>query len=63
MWYGLNPDAFFLGLLNTSCSANGTCYGKPFRLPYQWVRLFVKKDLMFNLAEMSFKDFNVVFHH
>lgn len=35
MWYGLNSDASLVRLLNTSCSANGTCYGAPFEISQQ----------------------------
>jgi hypothetical protein len=62
LWYGLHPDTSFGGLLNTTCSANGTCYGTPFDIAYHWIRLFIEKDPTFNPANMSFEEFEVVFH-
>jgi hypothetical protein len=53
--YGPNPDASLNGLLNTACSANGTC-------AYQWIRLFIEKDLAFKPAGMSFDEYEIVFH-
>jgi hypothetical protein len=62
LWYGLNPDASLAGLLNTICSASGTCYGAPFEIANHWIRLFIEKDLAFNPAGMSFHEYEIIFH-
>jgi hypothetical protein len=62
LWYGLNPDASFAGLSNTTCSANGTCYGALFEIANHWIRLFIEKDPAFNPASMSFHEYEVVIH-
>jgi hypothetical protein len=62
LWYGLNPDASFAGLPNTTCSANGTCYGALFEIANHWIRLFIEKDPAFNPASMSFHEYEVVIH-
>ena len=62
LWYGPNPDASLVGLLNTTCAGNETCHATPFAIPYHWIRLFIKKDPTFDPDTMSFDAFDTAFH-
>lgn len=60
-WYGLNKDASLSGLVNTTCSSNGTCTGQPFPIPSSWITLFVQKDPNFDITNLSYRQYDSIF--
>jgi Tannase and feruloyl esterase len=60
-WYGLNKDASFSGLANTTCDPNGICSGQPFGASSSWIQFFVLKDPTLNLTKISYRQFDSIF--
>jgi hypothetical protein len=64
LWPGLDYQANLTGqfsTVGTSCSVNGTCAGLPSPLLTPWMRLFVEKDLGFNLNQMTREEYEEIF--
>jgi hypothetical protein len=75
LWHGVNYQARLtgsgaqfgttsdLGYASTSCSANGTCVGRPTGLGEAWLRLFVKKDPTWDYSRItSVEEYATLFH-
>lgn len=62
LWYGLTYDASLTGLVNTTCSSNGSCAGAPFSISQEWIRLFVEKNSSFPIKDISQRDYEHIFH-
>ncbi|KAL2840051.1 Tannase/feruloyl esterase [Aspergillus pseudoustus] len=63
-WYGLNHEASPWLLPGTECARHqGTtrCHGKPFWIAEEWLRLFVLNDQDFDLATLSFAQYDALF--
>jgi Tannase and feruloyl esterase len=61
LWYGLNRDAPFSGLVDTTCSSPETCVGQPFPIAASWITQFVQKDPNFDIARMSYRQYDSIF--
>ncbi|KAE9974295.1 hypothetical protein EG328_003940 [Venturia inaequalis] len=46
------------GLADTQCFANGTCTGKPFDIPRDWIRYFIAKDAKYDYTKIGFKEYD-----
>ncbi|KAK2591166.1 hypothetical protein QQS21_011142 [Conoideocrella luteorostrata] len=64
LWYGIDREAQFMGVANTSCSGKtaDTCVGAPFQLGAQWIKFFLAKDPEFSFAKMSDAKYAALFH-
>jgi hypothetical protein len=65
IWPGVMPGASLTGpysIAGTECDSDGTCVGNPLSLYTDWIRLFVKKDPTYSLANMTQRDFEDIIH-
>ncbi|WP_035844952.1 tannase/feruloyl esterase family alpha/beta hydrolase [Kitasatospora azatica] len=62
LWYGLPIGADFSYLAASKTDANGVTTGSPFLVPAQWVANFVEKQPSFNTANLSYAQFDEIFH-
>ncbi|TID20705.1 feruloyl esterase b precursor [Venturia nashicola] len=49
------------GLADTDCFANGTCTGRPFDIPRDWIKYFVLKDANYDASKIKVKEFDEFF--
>ncbi|KAK5134440.1 hypothetical protein LTR08_006487 [Meristemomyces frigidus] len=62
-WYGLNRDAnLTAGLVATTASLNGTLTSAPFPIPTDWIKFFIEKDPLFNIANISDAEYFRILH-
>lgn len=65
LWHTLGHQANLTkedGLARTECSTNNTCIGKENSLIATAIRVFVKKNLSFDVSSMSRREYEEVFH-
>ncbi|KAL4882058.1 Tannase/feruloyl esterase [Aspergillus karnatakaensis] len=64
LWYGFERGTVLAGAsgtaADTDCS-NGTCVGAPNELYMQWAKVFVEKNLDFNLSGLAHEEFDHLF--
>ena len=60
LWYGLNHDASFAGLANTSCT-NSNCTGAPFPIASSWLTFFIERNPSFDPTTLSPRQYDALF--
>ncbi len=63
-WYGVPYDATLLALAATTCDTvtQAPCSGVPFVLAVDWIDLFVEKNPAFDITNMSYSQWDDIFH-
>jgi len=66
LWYGPMKGADLTGgvdtIADTSCTSNGTCVSSPNALVSQWIQVFLKRQLEFDVSKITAEDFDRLFH-
>jgi hypothetical protein len=60
-YYGLNESTPLSGHANTVTGPDGKTVGQPFRIGETWVQYFLKEDPNFDIATITYRDFERLF--
>lgn len=63
LFHGVTKGTPLNILVGTGCHDNGTCFGRPFPMSPEWIRLFIKKDPDFDPSTITTqREYEKIFH-
>ncbi|KAM3068381.1 hypothetical protein ACMFMG_009518 [Clarireedia jacksonii] len=62
-WYGVTHNSPLTGLAGTTCDAsNSNCVEAPFQANVDWIKLWIKKNASYPIANTTHKEWDSIFH-
>jgi feruloyl esterase len=63
LFHGVTKGTPLKALIGTDCHDNETCFGRPFPMFPEWIRLFIKKDPYFDPSTITTqREYEKIFH-